>query len=119
VLTPFRIFLNCFSSALTLRLTRRGSFSAIRSVHFLCTAAHSSSFHRPVAITGSTLTWRNARHSGTRSSSVQSRLDPIDFGTLKFTAGTSGGGEGDLDGEVGREQAPAYTTTGAGLGSRR
>jgi len=82
VLTPFRIFLNCFSSALTLLLTRRGPFSAIRSVHVLCTAAYSSSFDRLVAIIGSPLTSRNARNSGTRSSSVQPRLDAIDFSTL-------------------------------------
>ena len=118
MLTPLIIFFNYFSRALPLQLTRNGPLSVISSVHVFWSAAQISSLDLPVANTGSPLTSRYARHRGTRSSSVHPRLDPIDLGKLQYTARMAGVSKEGLGGEGGGEKAPAFTTNGAGLGSR-
>ena len=118
MLTPLRIFLNCFSNALKLRLARRFPFLVITSVPLLCKAAHKWSLEQLVAVPGSLLTSRQALHSGTRSSSIHPRLESMYFGRLQVTSRTAALGEEGHGGDSGMERAQAQTSGGARLGAR-
>jgi len=117
VLTPIQIFFKCFSSALTLLLTRTGPIF-INAVYVSCSDAQIGSMDQQVAVPGSLLSTKCSLQSGSRYLSVQPRPEPNDVIMLAFiTRKAAAGGEGPGADAV-AARARVKTSKGKGLGFR-